>query len=140
MRGAKANAAAAETRFAERRAAMPKHEYEIVMFGERFWPNPDPQICEYSYDQCRAACWYFHETNQLYTASAGGQEAKGRAILMRFSTRWFSQYSDRELTGKEKDKMKMVFRLVHSMAGAMEQNPDAASSLPPFPTTDGEWP
>jgi len=28
-----------------------------------------------------------------------------------------------------------IFRLVHAMANAMEQNPTAASKRPPFPTT-----
>jgi hypothetical protein len=59
---------------------------------------------------------------------------------MRFSTRWFSQYADRELRGEERDKMKTVFQLIHAMAGAMERNPNGESKRPPFPTKDGEWP
>jgi hypothetical protein len=58
---------------------------------------------------------------------------------MRFSIRWFSQYADRELAGEQRDKIKRVYRIVHMMANALEQNPEAASIKPPFPTSDGEW-
>lgn len=46
----KASEAAATARLAERRAAMPKHQYEIVIYGEVFWPNPRPEITDYTYD------------------------------------------------------------------------------------------
>jgi hypothetical protein len=32
------------------------------------------------------------------------------------------------------------YQIVHMMANALEQNPEAASIKPPFPTSDGEWP
>jgi hypothetical protein len=137
----KVNEAAATVRLAERRAAMPTNQYEVVMYGEVFWPNPKPEITSYSYDQCRAACWYFYETDQLYkVTTGGGDSAKGRAMMMRFSTRWFTEYADREMEGEQRDKIKKVFQLVHAMSFAMEQNPTAVSKRPPFPTNDGEWP
>lgn len=137
----KANEAAAVARLTERRAAMPTHEHQVVMYGEVFWPNPRPEVTAYTYDQCRAACWYFYETDQLYKVTAGGgDDVKGRAMMMRFSTRWFSQYADREMSSQDRDRIKRVFQLVHAMANAMEQNPTGTSSRPPSPTTDGEWP
>ena len=59
--------------------------------------------------------------------------------MMRFSTRWFAEYADREMTGDEKDKMKTVFNLVHAMAWAMEKNPTGELKRPPFPTAEGDW-
>ncbi|HZZ26115.1 MAG TPA: hypothetical protein VFE60_27770 [Roseiarcus sp.] len=137
----KANEAAAVARLTERRAALPTHEHEVVMYGEVFWPNPRPDVIAYTYDQCRAACWYFYETDQLYKVTAGGgDDVKGRAMMMRFSTRWFAQYADREMSSEDRDRIKRVFQLVHAMANAMEINPTGASRRPPSPTTDGEWP
>jgi hypothetical protein len=127
-------------RLVERRAALPKHEHEVVMYGETFWPNPNPAQVEYTYDQCRAACWYFHETNQLYEVTAGGGDSVvGRVRMMLFSVRWFAEYADREMTGDERDKIKMVFRLIHGMARAMENNPKGEIKRPPTPTSEGEW-
>jgi hypothetical protein len=127
-----------KVRLAERRVAKPTHEYDIVIYGRVFWPNPRPDVTTYSYDQCRAACWYFHEHDQLYKLLYR-DSAKSRAMQIRFSPRWFSQYADRELT-IERDKIKMVLRLINAMTIALEENPTGESKRPPPPTTDGEWP
>jgi hypothetical protein len=116
---------------------LPEHQYEVVVCGKQFWPNPNPDLHTYTYDQCRAAFWYFQETNQLFQ---GMEDHEGRATNMRSSTRWFTQYADREMHGEERDKIKKVFQLVSAMANAMQENPQSPSSQVPFPTTDNEWP
>jgi hypothetical protein len=126
-------------RLAQRRVPMAKHEYDVVIYGQVFWPNPRPDVTDYSYDQVRAACWYFHEHDQLFRMMYP-DSAKSRAMQIRFSPRWFSQYADRELTSEPRDKIKTVFRLIHAMTLALEENPTGASNRPPPPTTDGEWP
>jgi hypothetical protein len=44
------------------------------------------------------------------------------------------------MTGEQRDRIKMVFQLVHAMANAMEQTPTGVSKRPPAPTNEGEWP
>jgi hypothetical protein len=68
-------------------------------------------------------------------------DIKGRAMMMRFSTRWFTQYADREIMDADsKSRIKRVYQLVSLMANAMERNPNGECKRPPFPTNDGEWP
>jgi hypothetical protein len=55
-------AARKQQRVADALAAMPDNEQEIIMFGERIWPNLDSSS-SYDYDQVRAAVWYFHDLN-----------------------------------------------------------------------------
>jgi hypothetical protein len=138
---ARAEQAAYAARMATATPVQPRvsstHECEVVVHGEQFWPNPG--LREYSYDQCRAAAWYFFEHDSLFGLIPGAGDARSRAINLRFSVRWFLQWADRELNG-ERHKVKTVFELVHAMAGAMEQKPQAESKRPPAPTNEREWP
>ena len=59
------------------------------MYDKHFWPRPDG--ANYTYDQCRAACWYFHDANHSHALAPAYADAESRAIAIRFSTRWFHQ-------------------------------------------------
>lgn len=135
----KANAisqqAVVQQRVEKKIVAMPAHEKEIIMFGERLWPRIDDQ--SYDYDQVRAAIWYFCDQNRWLELT--GQNVASRAICIRFSTKYFYEYIGRTDPPDNPHKIKRVFHLVQHLAGLMEKNPDGECKLPPTPNTEGKW-
>jgi hypothetical protein len=129
---------AVEHKMAAAVAALPKkRQDEVVVFGKRFWPRPDRE--NYTYDQVRAAVWYFNDCNHAYSLARAYEGSESRAIAIRFSTRWFSQYADREIDLDSRFKIKAVYNLVDAMAAALIANPDGECNYPTTPKTEGKW-
>ena len=126
-----------QRRIADALAAMPPNEREIIIFGERVWPNTDPSA--YDYDQVRAAVWYFRDLNGWLEQSPIAKSPQSRAIYIRNSMSWFLQYIGRSDPAHSPHKIKRVFHLVHRFAGLLETSPDAECVLPPSPHIEGEW-
>jgi hypothetical protein len=123
---------------ANRAATLPVNEEEIIMYDKHFWPRPDG--ASYTYDQCRAACWYFHDADHSHALAPAYADAESRAIAIRFSTRWFAQYADREITDRDsRAKIKAVYGLVDTITSAMIAKPSGGCKLPPAPKTEGVW-
>jgi hypothetical protein len=108
------------------------------MFGKHLWPATG--TATHSYDQVRAACWYFNDTNHVCGLSSARADPRGRAQQIRFSTRWLAQYADREITDVEsRAKIKAVYHLVHEISFAMENEPEGECNYPMHPTAEGRW-
>jgi hypothetical protein len=126
----------AALRIATAVASMPSHEQEVTMFGERLWPNGG----SYSYDQLRAACWYFVDQDSAFKLAPQYADPMSRAIAVRFSTRWFRQYAEREINDPaSRSKIRQVYDLVDRITLAMERNPAGECIVPSRPTAEGKW-
>ena len=133
-------------------AVMPASEAETIMFGARLWPRVDDRFGEYDYDQLRAAIWYFRDIDNWLIGSRVGNSPASRAIVIRLSVRWFHEYTIRAFKGGKYDheqaergaydaasRVRRIYRLIHAIAGLLEENPDGACVMPVSPKIEGQW-
>jgi hypothetical protein len=63
----------------------------------------------------------------------GTPDAPSRAIEIRHSTKWFSDYAARNLDEDQSRMMRRVFQVVHVLAGLLEKNPEGECRPPLMP-------
>lgn len=117
-------------------SALPNHQQEIVVFGERLWPAPPSAM--YDYDQLRAAVWYFRDINTWLESSIVGKTVGSRANTIRHTTKWPWEYASRNLS-HDRAKMQKVYSLIDELTRLMERRPDGECKWPPTPTSEGQW-
>jgi hypothetical protein len=119
---------------------LPSEQQEIVMFGQRLWPRTEHQFGTYEYKQLCAAIWYFKGQNEWLACSKVGETPGSRAILMRLSIRWLSEYADVDCVADEtRGKVKKVYQLIQMLAGLLERNPNGECVAPSSPKIEGQW-
>jgi hypothetical protein len=119
--------------------AMSANEREVIMFGERLWPRVEHRFGTYDYDQLCAAIWYFRDFDDWLQGSASGKSPRSRAIIIRLSTRWPTEYVDRAIDGESRAKIKKLYQQVHLIARLLEDNPEGECLMPPTPKIEGQW-
>jgi hypothetical protein len=131
--------AAQERRAVEAVSKLPSDEQELTMYGVRVWPR-DPNKASYTYDQIRAAIWTFDE-HERQLSLATSNSAASRAIIIRHSTNFMTQYVSREprIDAEARSAIKAVYSLIHTLANLLESNPAGVCKKPYHPTTEGQW-
>jgi hypothetical protein len=129
--------AARETIIQRKTIELPSTQCEVVMFDEVLWPAPNNAM--YDFDQIRAAVWFFRDINTWLEGSRDGTNVGSRAIIMRLTTKWFSEYAQRALSAQDQAKIRRVFILIDQLTRLLERNPDGKCKWPPTPTAEGQW-
>jgi hypothetical protein len=109
-------------------------EQEVVMYGVTLWPIKGNQFGEYDYDQLSTAIWSF---NDLDTWIQPDQSPESRAICIRHSTRWLTEFVRRNLPDEESWRMRKVYGLISALATLMSTNPTGECRAPPSPKIEG---
>jgi hypothetical protein len=117
-------------------ATLKAGECEIVMFGKTLWPRLDDLQGEYDYDQLRAAVWTFKDWNTWNQQIVADNGVNSRAIRIRLSTKWCSEYLIRH--GRDNPVRKIIL-LIQLISRLMETAPEAECRWPPHPTSEAEW-
>jgi hypothetical protein len=136
QRADETKAAAEEARIAKAMATLASGQQELRMFGKILWPRLDPGQGEYDYDQIRCAIWTFHDLDTWNEQVNGDNGVASRAIRIRLSTKWYSEYLLRN--GRD-NQMRVVFRLVSYLTRLFEHNPQGECKMPIYPLKEAEW-
>lgn len=119
------------------RKVMPANQSDIVMFGEWLWPAPE---ATYDYDQLCCAIWMFEDLNRWFSLSTVGQGAGSRAQMMRFTTKWISEYiNHRSGAYLTYTKITKIYTLIDHLSRLLERNPGGECRVPPTPKIEGQW-
>lgn len=122
---AKKQAENAEAKVAAARQAMADGEEEVVLYGQRLWPQVDARIT-YTYGEVCAAAWTFRDLLNWI----GSQETpKGRAILIKRTTRWLAGLA-KETSA---ESVRRTLTLIAQIATYYEQSPDGVVIYPTSP-------
>jgi hypothetical protein len=104
---------------------VPSGEYPMTMYGMPIWPRPT--WASYSYEQARAACWFFMDLLHLCEQSTALNTPQAKAMGIRFSTRAIQRFADKD-----------ILALTDAIATAMVTRPDDPCEPPPKPV-DNRW-